>query len=170
MKRRKFYASLPNNKSNINRIVLRMRSGRPKHILRELLSEAYRGFDWLLSAGYKCGCGTGKDAANKCGITSYIYDLDMGFDLLNCEIPENSEFAFGHPHDRQFIRTTRGIIPMILSGSNNCTEFIWDARGRTHERRERRWWAWVPGNLLTMDHSEKEYAVIPLLPNRECRI
>lgn len=60
-------------------------------------------------------------------------------------------------YDRQFIRTTRGIIPMILSGSNNCTEFTWDARGRTHERRERRWWAWVPGKLMTKDHSEKEY-------------
>jgi hypothetical protein len=27
-------------------------------------------------------------------------------------------------YDRRFIRTTRGIIPVILSGSNNCTEYV----------------------------------------------
>lgn len=27
-------------------------------------------------------------------------------------------------YGRQFVKTTKGIIPMILSGSNNCTEFI----------------------------------------------
>lgn len=46
---------------------------------------------------YMCGSGTTKDVASKCGIESHIYDLNLGFDLLNCDIPENSEFTFWHP-------------------------------------------------------------------------
>lgn len=38
-------------------------------------------------------------------------------------------------YDRQFIRTPLGIVPLVLSGSNNCTEF--SVRGR--ERRVRSW-------------------------------
>lgn len=38
-------------------------------------------------------------------------------------------------YDRQFIRTPLGIVPLVLVGSNNCTEFT--ARGR--ERRVRNW-------------------------------
>ena len=44
-----------------------------------------------------CGSGTTRDAAAKCGITSHIYDLHSGFDLLNSEIPERPQFIFWHP-------------------------------------------------------------------------
>lgn len=60
-------------------------------------------------------------------------------------------------YDRRFIRTSRGIIPMILSGSNNCTEQIWSPNGRTYERRERHWWAWIPRSLSVMDHPADNY-------------
>ena len=60
-------------------------------------------------------------------------------------------------YDRKFIRTTRGIIPMILSGSNNCTEQMWSRSGRSYERRERHWWAWIPKSLPVMDNTETDY-------------
>lgn len=46
---------------------------------------------------YMCGSGTTEDAANKAGIKSHCYDLNRGFDLLHCDIPERSEFTFWHP-------------------------------------------------------------------------
>ena len=60
-------------------------------------------------------------------------------------------------YGRNFIRTTRGILPMILSGSNNCTEIKYDGRGRQYERRERHWWAWVPRPLDVADHPVDAY-------------
>lgn len=46
---------------------------------------------------YMCGSGTTQDAARSMGIISHCYDLHSGFDLINCEIPERSEFTFWHP-------------------------------------------------------------------------
>ncbi|MCD8331509.1 MAG: hypothetical protein LUB63_03115 [Oscillospiraceae bacterium] len=46
---------------------------------------------------YMCGSGTTKAAADKMGIESHVYDLHSGFDIMNCEIPERSEFTFWHP-------------------------------------------------------------------------
>lgn len=46
---------------------------------------------------YMCGSGTTRDAAEKCGIKSHIYDLHSGFVLLNSEIPERPQFVFWHP-------------------------------------------------------------------------
>lgn len=43
-------------------------------------------------------------------------------------------------YGKQFIKTTRGIIPMALYGSNNCTEFV---NGR--EVRERHWGVYANG-------------------------
>lgn len=60
-------------------------------------------------------------------------------------------------YDRRFIRTTRGFIPMILSGSNNCTEIRYSLSGRRSERRERHWWAWIPRSMTITDHPEAEY-------------
>lgn len=50
---------------------------------------------------YMCGSGTTKAAADAMGINSKIYDLHSGFDIMNCDIPERSEFTFWHPpyHD-----------------------------------------------------------------------
>lgn len=46
---------------------------------------------------YMCGSGTTKAAADTMGINSKIYDLHSGFDIMNCDIPERSEFTFWHP-------------------------------------------------------------------------
>lgn len=46
---------------------------------------------------YMCGSGTTKEAADKMGIQSSMYDLHSGFDLMHCEIPERPEFIFWHP-------------------------------------------------------------------------
>lgn len=46
---------------------------------------------------YMCGSGTTKSAADTCGIKSHIYDLHSGFDIMNSEIRERSEFIFWHP-------------------------------------------------------------------------
>lgn len=56
-------------------------------------------------------------------------------------------------YDRRFIKTSKGYVPMILSGSSNCTEPAWGKNGRVYERRERHWWAFTPrlheGPLIT---------------------
>jgi len=44
-----------------------------------------------------CGSNTTRDAANAVGIHSNTYDLHSGFDMLNHDIPERSEFTFWHP-------------------------------------------------------------------------
>lgn len=46
---------------------------------------------------YMCGSGTTKAAADTMGISSHIYDLHSGFDIMNCEIKERPEFIFWHP-------------------------------------------------------------------------
>lgn len=46
---------------------------------------------------YMSGSGTTKDAADKCGIKSHLYDLHSGFDIMNSEIKERPEFIFWHP-------------------------------------------------------------------------
>lgn len=52
-------------------------------------------------------------------------------------------------YGRQFVKTTKGIIPMILSGSNNCTEFI---QGR--EVLERNWYP------MTLSNKDKRIAIL----------
>lgn len=46
---------------------------------------------------YMCGSGTTKAVADRMGIASNVYDLHSGFDIMNCDIPERSEFTFWHP-------------------------------------------------------------------------
>ena len=46
---------------------------------------------------YMVGSGTTIAAAQNCGIPCHAYDLNRGFDLLNCDIPERSQFTFWHP-------------------------------------------------------------------------
>ena len=46
---------------------------------------------------YMCGSGTTGAAAATCGVQSHLYDLHSGFDIMNCDIPERSEFTFWHP-------------------------------------------------------------------------
>ena len=45
---------------------------------------------------------------------------------------------------KQFVKTEEGnIIPLVLQGSSNCTDFTYGKNGKVYERLERRW-----GNLL----------------------
>lgn len=46
---------------------------------------------------YMVGSGTTFAAAGACGIPCHGYDLNRGFDLLSCDIPERSDFTFWHP-------------------------------------------------------------------------
>lgn len=46
---------------------------------------------------YMAGSYTTRDAANAMGIESHCYDLNQGFDLIEMELPERSEFTFWHP-------------------------------------------------------------------------
>lgn len=42
-------------------------------------------------------------------------------------------------YNKQFVKVKDKFIPMLLTGSNNCTEVRW-INGRQSERRERHWW------------------------------
>lgn len=55
-------------------------------------------------------------------------------------------------YDTAFIKTSRGFLPMILSGSNNCYDVKRDRMGRRYEARERHWWAFCPRPLTTDAH------------------
>jgi len=52
-------------------------------------------------------------------------------------------------YSRAFIKTNRGIIPLVLSGSNNCTEF---KHGK--ERRERDWGTFYGNRFIEKNASE----------------
>lgn len=55
---------------------------------------------------------------------------------------------------RSFIKTTRGIIPLALGGSNNCSEFIYDRNFKPREVRERHWFLLGGINLLELPEDE----------------
>lgn len=45
---------------------------------------------------FMCGSGTTEDVAKRMGIQSNCFDLNRGFDLMNCDIPLRSNFIFWH--------------------------------------------------------------------------
>lgn len=63
----------------------------------KLIEDLIRFFKPTQICDYMCGSGTTGDAAAAMNIQSRIYDLHSGFDILNCDIPERSEFTFWHP-------------------------------------------------------------------------
>lgn len=63
----------------------------------KLVEDLIRFFQPKEICDYMCGSGTTKAAADKLGISSHLYDLHSGFDIMNCEIPERPEFIFWHP-------------------------------------------------------------------------
>lgn len=62
-----------------------------------LVEDLIRFFHPKEICDYMCGSGTTKAAADKLGVSSHLYDLHSGFDIMNCEIPERPEFIFWHP-------------------------------------------------------------------------
>ncbi len=63
----------------------------------KLIEDLLRFFQPAEICDYMCGSGTTKAAADKMGISSHLYDLHSGFDIMNCDIPERPEFIFWHP-------------------------------------------------------------------------
>ena len=63
----------------------------------ELIKDLIRHFKIQEICDYMCGSGTTRDAANDMGITSHVYDLHSGFDLLNHDIRERPEYILWHP-------------------------------------------------------------------------
>ena len=63
----------------------------------KLIEDLIRFFKPHEICDYMCGSGTTGAAAAKCGISSKLYDLHSGFDMMNSEIPDRPEFIFWHP-------------------------------------------------------------------------
>lgn len=62
-----------------------------------LIEDLYNHFKFDNISDYMRGSNTTGDVAKKLGISAQTYDLNMGFDLLNDEIPERNDFIFWHP-------------------------------------------------------------------------
>lgn len=62
-----------------------------------LIEDLIRQFNVKNLCDYMVGSGTSEDVAARMGISGQFYDLNRGFDLLNMDIPERSEFTFWHP-------------------------------------------------------------------------
>ena len=63
----------------------------------ELIKDLINHFGLKEICDYMCGSNTTQHAAEAMGINSKVYDLHSGFDLLNHDIPERSNFTFWHP-------------------------------------------------------------------------
>ena len=63
----------------------------------EIIKDLISHFNLKEINDYMCGSATTRDAASEMGIESNVYDLHSGFDLLNHDIPERSNFTFWHP-------------------------------------------------------------------------
>lgn len=63
----------------------------------QLIEDLIRQFHVSEICDYMAGSFTTEDAAKKMGITSHCYDLNRGFDLMEMDIPQRSEFTFWHP-------------------------------------------------------------------------
>lgn len=63
-----------------------------------LIKDLYNQFQFNNISDYSCGSGTVKDVAKSLNINSNCYDLNMGFDLIDDNIPEiKNEAIFYHP-------------------------------------------------------------------------
>lgn len=63
----------------------------------QLIEDLIKQFHVSEICDYMAGSFTTADAANQMGIISHCYDLNRGFDLMEMDIPERSEFTFWHP-------------------------------------------------------------------------
>lgn len=62
-----------------------------------LIEDLIKQFKVSEICDYMAGSYTTQDVAGKIGIISHCYDLNHGFDLMNMDIPQRSEFTFWHP-------------------------------------------------------------------------
>lgn len=56
-------------------------------------------------------------------------------------------------YDKQFIKTSKGFIPMVSSGSNNCYEHSSGSR----MRRTRSWFSWNIGGIISTEEQLMDY-------------
>lgn len=63
----------------------------------KLIEDLIKQFHVREISDYMAGSGTSEDVAKNLGIESHCYDLNRGFDLIDNEIKERSEFIFWHP-------------------------------------------------------------------------
>ena len=63
----------------------------------KLVEDLIKQFHVSEICDYMAGSFTTQAAAETMGIKSHCYDLNRGFDLVNMEVPERSEFTFWHP-------------------------------------------------------------------------
>lgn len=70
----------------------------------KLIEDLIRFYQPSMICDYMVGSGTTFDAAAHQGIPCHGYDLNRGFDLMNCDIPERSPFTFWHPPYWDIIR------------------------------------------------------------------
>ncbi|MDR1704716.1 MAG: hypothetical protein LBS19_08530 [Clostridiales bacterium] len=64
---------------------------------RELIKDLIKHFKIPHISDYMCGSGTIKDAADSLGVSSSVYDLHSGFDLMKHDVPDRPGFIFRHP-------------------------------------------------------------------------
>jgi len=81
----------------------------------ELIKDLISHFGLKEICDYMCGSNTTQHAAEAMGINSKVYDLHSGFDLLNHDIPERSNFTFWHPLSLVSDSMNCQIIPIYLS-------------------------------------------------------
>lgn len=63
----------------------------------QVIEDLIRFYKPEMICDYMVGGGTTFDAAKACNIPCFGYDLNRGFDLMNMDIPERSQFTFWHP-------------------------------------------------------------------------
>lgn len=63
----------------------------------ELIKDLANHYRISSISDYMAGSYTTQDVANELNIPSFCYDLNHGFDLVEMDIPERSEFTFWHP-------------------------------------------------------------------------
>ena len=74
----------------------------------KLIEDLVEQFKVSEISDYMVGGGTTKDVAEQRGIKSNVYDLRLGFNLVEDEIPERNEFIFNHPPYWNIIRYSGG--------------------------------------------------------------
>lgn len=94
-----------------------------------LIEDLHKFFKFSSISDYMRGSNTSGQVAAKLGIQANTYDLSIGFDLLNCEIPERNEFCFWHPPYWDIIKYSGSqwgteVHPSDLSRTQNYEGFI----------------------------------------------
>lgn len=94
-----------------------------------LIEDLHQFFKFDVISDYMRGSNTTGDVASKLGIQANTYDLSIGFDLMNSDIPERNEFCFWHPPYWDIIHYSgsqwgQGEHPSDLSKTQSYEQFM----------------------------------------------